>query len=150
MGGRVSQETVISSQIYGDIVVAGDQLYSFEKGIIGFSNTTQFALMPYEDSQFYVLHACTEELSFILLPAMLLEKELSFQIDSESVKFLGVSQADEIVTFLIVHFVDDLPYVNTKAPILIVPSTQKGCQYVINDGAYAVRESLVLKDSALC
>ncbi|MEF2243950.1 flagellar assembly protein FliW [Paenibacillus sp. IITD108] len=150
MDSKIIQQDVIKSSLYGEIPISNEQIYEFEHGLIGFSSIHNFVLFPYENSDLFILHALSEDTSFILIPALKIERELAFQVDSDTVEMLGVNDANEVVPFVIVHIVDDKPYMNTKAPILLVPSKQKGCQYVINDPSYSIREPLVMKESERC
>lgn len=144
------QDVTIHSSVYGEISVSTEQIYTFEQGVIGLSQITKYALLPYENSDFFIMQALTEDLSFILLPAAKLERELSFHIDEETAGLLETQKADDIVTFVIVNVVGGQPYVNAKAPILLVPATQKGCQFVVNSVDYSVREPMALKGSTAC
>lgn len=56
----------------------------------------------------------------------------------------------KLLLSFVLRFVDDEPFVNVRAPIVIVPSTQKGCQYIIQDDSLSVREPLVLLGDDAC
>lgn len=146
MGEKAIHTELIRSAVYGEITVTREQIYTFHQGLIGLSHITEYALLPYDNSDLFILQGCHEDISFILVPAAKVELELAFHLDEETVDLLDASNAEEVVPFYIVHVVDNSPHVNAKAPILIVPSAQKGCQYVINDGNYSVREPLVMKE----
>jgi len=141
---------VIQSAVYGEIQVSQNQIYELTKGIIGLPGISNYVLLPFEGSEFFILHAMTDEISFFLVPAMKVEKTMSFQIDEETISILGAEKEDDIVPFLIINLIDNQPFVNMKAPLLIVPSTQKGCQYIINDTSYSVREPLIMKGLETC
>jgi len=136
--------TVIHSQVYGELRPEEHQIYQFQQGIVGFSHLHQFALLPYEDTQLFILQAFEEEFSLILLPATMSGNVNGFHIDESVVSGLGIENANEVVAFYILRFIDDEPYVNLKAPILVVPTKQKGCQYVLTDDTVSVRERLIL------
>ncbi|WII37241.1 flagellar assembly protein FliW [Paenibacillus thiaminolyticus] len=132
-----SNVTVHSSN-YGDLHPEPHQIYEFVKGMVGFQAITQYALMPYDDSVFYILHAVEEERSFILIPANYVQN-YSFPIDQDTVEALGVQMSEEVVTMLVVNIINDAISVNLRAPVLFSPKTQKGCQYIITDSNLPVR-----------
>jgi len=136
--------TVIHSQLYGELRPEKHQIYQFQQGIVGFSHLNQFALLPYEDSQLFILQAFEEELSLLLLPASMCGNVEGFHIDEEVVTALEIESVEEVIAFYIIRFIDDVPFVNVKAPILIVPNKQKGCQYVLTNDSVSVRERLIL------
>ncbi|MEK4248269.1 flagellar assembly protein FliW [Paenibacillus sp. FSL W7-1287] len=141
---NIASELIINSQLYGEIHPEPHQIYTFEQGIVGFSHLKQFALLPYDDTELYILQSFSEEISLLLLPAVMSANTEGFRIDDATVCQLGVQKADEIVSFYIVRFIDQQPYINLKAPILIVPDQQVGCQYVISDESVTLREPLLL------
>jgi len=148
MGEKAVSEHVIHSQLYGELRPDEHQVYHFHQGIVGFSHLQQFALLPYEDSQLFILQAFYEELSLLLIPATSCANAADFHIDDEVVSALGIEKEEDVVAFYIMRFIDNEAYINLKAPILIVPSTQKGCQYVIVDDKVQVRERLIMAGEA--
>lgn len=148
MGEKVITSKVIQSQLYGELQPEVHQVYHFEQGIIGFSHLNQFALLPYEDTALFILQSFDDEISLLLLPAELSANSSGFNIGTDTIEQLGVHESNEIVTFYIVRFIDNTPYINLKAPILIVPQKQKGCQYVIPNESVSIRESLLLVGDA--
>ncbi|MHA6481282.1 flagellar assembly protein FliW [Paenibacillus sp. strain BS8-2] len=150
MSERATRTETFLQTAYGEVTLTEEQIYNFAQGVIGLPSITKYGLLPFADSGLFILQSLEEDLSFVLIPAIKVEKEFSFQVDEETVSQLGVQEPSEVVTMLIVHIVDGLPYINGKAPILVVPSTQRGCQFVINDGNYSVREPLVMKGPEPC
>lgn len=148
MGEKAATGIVIHSQLYGELRPEQHQIYEFQQGIIGFSHLNQFALLPYEDTQLFILQSFHEEISLLLLPAVMSGNNEGFHVDEATIAALGVDKADEIVAFYILRFIDSQPYVNLKAPILIVPKKQKGCQFVLTDDSVGVRERLILAGEA--
>ncbi len=135
----------IKSELYGEITVDAHQVYCFPQGIVGMSHLNKFALLPYEDTELFVLQAFQEEFGLMLIPTVLCVNKASFRLDEVTMQYLEISDADEVITFFILRFIDQKPYVNVKAPIIISTATQKGCQYIISDDSLSVRELLVLQ-----
>ncbi|HEY8529486.1 MAG TPA: flagellar assembly protein FliW [Paenibacillaceae bacterium] len=145
MGERM---TLIRSDRYGDLHVAEEQIYRFEKGIVGWQDIKQYALIGVEDTPFFILHAVDEQLSFILIPAEKVVLDYGFEIDDETVELLDAKKPEDVVIFLIVNIIDDAFYVNLKAPVLLVPRSRAGCQYVIHDRDYPLRFPLRRREEA--
>lgn len=144
MSEETVTDNVIRSKLYGELRPQQHQIYEFKQGIVGFSHLNRFALLPYEDTQLFVLQSFQDEISLLLLPAAMSRNSDGFQVDDATIKELGVHDAEDVIVFYILRFIDEQPYINLKAPILIVPNSQKGCQYIINDDTVSVRERLVL------
>ncbi|MFD2116995.1 flagellar assembly protein FliW [Paenibacillus yanchengensis] len=143
-------ENTIKSPIYGDLLYTEDQVYQFEQGIIGFSAISSYALFAYEDTALYVLHALEDEVSFLLVPSSIVAIEMEFKVDQQTIELLNATVPTDLSLFYIVHIVDDQPYINVKAPILLVTSSNKGCQYIIHDPKYPIREKLIMKELDTC
>jgi len=139
--------TVIETERYGPLEISSDNIYRFAKGIIGFEEYPSFALISVEDGAYYILQAVDGQLSFLLIKADLFVNDYGFEINDETVELLGISSPDQVVVFLILNIVDDQPYVNLKAPILLAPDTKRGGQFVIHDQDYPIRFPLGRKEN---
>ncbi|QNK58357.1 flagellar assembly protein FliW [Paenibacillus sp. PAMC21692] len=150
MNERNTESAIVVHTPYGEATVSPDQLFTFTSGIIGLSHIQNYALVSFADSDLHVLQSLDGNISFILISAAMIDKEYTFRIDEETVERLGVSDPAQVITMFIVHIIDDKPFINSRAPILLVASTQRGCQFVIHDANYAVREPLVMKGAEPC
>ncbi len=140
--------TVIESERYGLLEISADNIFQFAKGIVGFEGFQSFALVAAEDNAYYILHALQGQLSFLLVRADLFTEDYGFQINEETVELLEISGSEQVVVFLILNIIEDQPYVNLKAPILLAPNSRRGGQFVIHDQDYPLRFPLIRKEHA--
>ncbi|MCR8660504.1 flagellar assembly protein FliW [Paenibacillus endoradicis] len=150
MGENTISNQVIKSDLYGEIIVEDHQIFHFAQGIVGFSHLKQFALLPYEDTELFILQSFSEDISLLLFPAVYSGNNISFRIDEATVDQLGVKGEAELAIFYVLRFIDNSPFINLRAPILIVSNTQKGCQYVVPDESLSIRAPLELKGDDVC
>lgn len=143
------QEIYINSERYGELVLSENQIFRFDKGIVGLQEIDAYGLIALEDTPFFILHALREQLSFILIPAEKAVRDYGFTIDSETIETLRIEKVEDVVTFLIVNIIDDELYVNLKAPILIAPEQLTGCQFVIHQIDYPIRHPLAGKEEVI-
>lgn len=99
MTENVDTAQTIQSDLYGEMTVSAHQVYQFPQGLVGMSNLNQFALLPYEDTELFVLQAFDDELSLLLIPTMHCGNQANFNLDKHTVTQLGVTEQDEIITF---------------------------------------------------
>lgn len=137
-----SKRVAIQSDRYGELLVNEDQIYRFDKGIVGWQNLHEYALIPLEEMPFYMLHATEGSVSFFLIPAEQVVEDYGFRIDEDTVQLLGASQPDEVSTMLIVNIIDNQLFVNLKAPVLLSPKCRAGVQFIIHDMDYPLRYPL--------
>ncbi|MGZ7445966.1 flagellar assembly protein FliW [Paenibacillus sp. TH7-28] len=135
----------IHSETYGVLEVKEEQIYSFEPGILGIPEIKQYALLPMQDTPFYVLHSLEDEVSFILLPSHQVVENYSFRLPEEIVDSLQLASPDEVGVMLIVNFQSSELFVNLMAPVLLAPHSQKGCQYIIKDQEFPIRHPLLIQ-----
>jgi flagellar assembly factor FliW len=140
----------IHSSVYGDLNVSPESIFNFPKGLVGITKTREFGLLGLDNSPFSILHATAEDLSFILVPAPQVTKDYQFEIDEETVELLGITNPDEVEVWLIVNIIDDQLYVNLKAPVLLVPKSRTGCQYIIHNLNLPIRQPLDREESVSC
>ncbi|WP_040952409.1 flagellar assembly protein FliW [Gorillibacterium massiliense] len=135
---------LIQSSAYGTISVTDEQVFAFESGIVGIPEIREYAILPFQDTSFFILHALSGDVSFILLPASQAAiPDYSFELSDEAAERLLAKDPRDLEVFLIVNAQEDRLYVNLLAPILLSATVRKGYQYVITDKAYAIRHPLV-------
>jgi len=139
---------VVESEAYGKFEVDEEQIYHFPKGIIGFDDLHEYAMIQVEEGPFHVLHALDAQLSFILLPASLAADNYGFHIGQNVIDLLEIAKPDQVMTFVIVNVVDNQLYVNLKAPIIINTINHKAAQHIIDDASYPLRHPLSFKEGS--
>lgn len=149
MEAREDTYRQIESPHYGTLTVPEREIYRFENGLIGLPQSREFALVPFQDTPFYLLHAIEGGLSFVVMPPSLAVENYEFEIPDELAELLGLRFPDQALTFVIVNIVDDRPCVNLKAPIILVPGSRKACQYILHDKDFPIRYPLG-KESSTC
>ncbi|MBN2980632.1 flagellar assembly protein FliW [Cohnella algarum] len=132
----------LQSDVYGTLQVNEEQVFEFQKGIIGLQEIQRYALFQLESTPFSILHALDAQISFILIPASEAVEQYGFRIDDETAELLRVAHPEEVVTMLVVNVIEDRIYVNLKAPILLSPTNRSGVQFVIHDQELPVRYPL--------
>jgi|HigsolmetaAR206D_1030411.scaffolds.fasta_scaffold01357_13 flagellar assembly factor FliW len=151
MGCPDTEETLyVKSTKYGELTFHKDQVYRFPQGLIGLPHLDRYALFPFDQTDFFILQALSEDISFILIPAATAKCDYSFEIDQGTIELLDIQKPEDVATFFIVNVIEDQIYINAKAPILLVPSSQLGCQYVVNETIYSIREPLRREDESQC
>ncbi|MED5018445.1 flagellar assembly protein FliW [Paenibacillus chibensis] len=142
------KQQVIQSSVYGSLDIAEDQIYHFESDILGIPNIREYALLPIDDTLFFLLHAVEEDVSFVLLPAVQAVEGYGFQLQEETVSLLQLESPEDAGVMLIVNIHDQDIYVNLKAPIILSPHSHKGCQFIINDQDLPIRHRLERKEES--
>lgn len=138
----------LSSKRYGDLWVEPEQIYDFPHGLVGLHELKRFALVPFEGSPFYLLHAFEGDWSFLTVPTELISTVYEFQLDEATAQSLDITDMNDVAVLLIVNWTEERPFVNLKAPLLLNTVNRKGCQYIIQDRDYPIRHPLTFKETA--
>lgn len=133
-----TEDIVIQSSTYGEIKPQEYQIYHMTKAIVGFQSIREYALIPYEDTPFFILHAVHDDINFIVLPAENVNN-YTIELDRDTVEELELEKPEDVATFLIVNLQGDEISVNLRAPILFAPHSRKACQYIIHNLELPIR-----------
>lgn len=138
---------IIQSSVYGDIQVNREQIYHFPKTIVGISDYKEYALIQMEETPFFILHALHDDFHFILIPAEEVFRDYEFDLSPNIVDLLQIEKPQDVIPFLIVNMIEDELFVNLKAPVLIAPVRKKGCQHIVTEKEYPIRQKIFGKET---
>lgn len=136
----------IESSAYGTLEIDEQQIYHFETGILGLPDIREYALIPMQDTTFFILHSTQDDVSFVLVPANQAVQDYSFQLNNDIVEVLHIRSPEDVAVMLVVNVTEDQLYANLLAPILFVPESLTGCQYIIKDQELPLRHPLLRKE----
>ena len=134
-------ERIIHSSVYGELKPQEHQLYQMTKAMVGFQSIRNYALIPYEDTPFFIFHATDEDVSFIMLPATHVDN-YTIKLDQATVAELQLTAPEDVTTMLIVNLNQEEVSVNLRAPVLLAPHSRKACQYIIHNQELPIRHVL--------
>lgn len=140
----------INTKYHGEVEV--NDILSFEKGIPGFADEKQFALLPLSDDEtFFVLQSTvTSELGFILSSPFQFFREYDFQLEEATVEELSLESEKDIAVYTILTVQD--PFENTTAnlqgPIIINLKNHKAKQVILHNEQYKTKHPIFEKTEA--
>lgn len=136
---------IIQTSRFGSLEVDSDRLMTFPKGLLGFPESKQYALVQTgENSGFYWLQAVDcAELAFVVCDPRLFVPEYRIPIKADDLVHLGVDDIESAQVFVIVNRADDHLTGNLQGPLLINVQTRVGYQLVLSDRRYTTRHRLM-------
>ena len=136
---------IIETSRFGPLEVDETRLITFERGILGFPDTAQYALMQTgEESAFYWLQAVDrEDLAFVVCDPRLFVPEYRVPVKTEELAPIGVTDPDRAQVFIIVNKMEDLLTGNLQGPLVVNVDTRQGRQLVLSDKKFSTRHPLV-------
>jgi flagellar assembly factor FliW len=133
----------IETSALGVLVIKDDQIYRFPKGIPGFEQETEFAIIDLEEGPFSYLQSLkTEELAFLLTDPFVFCPGYEFELPAAEAEELEIDHA--VVVRAIVTLRDKLEEstLNLLAPVVINSDKRIGKQIVLHHSSYPTRQLL--------
>ncbi|MEK4353588.1 flagellar assembly protein FliW [Paenibacillus sp. FSL R5-0475] len=141
---------IIETLSWGEIDVDEEQLYHFPKGLPGFDEETDFALIAVEETPFWYLQSVKEKgLSFLLSDPFVFYPSYEFDLPDDEAEELGIDK--EVVVRCIITLKEqvDQSTINLLAPIVLNPVKHAGKQIVLHRAPYHTKHSLLLEQSVI-
>lgn len=135
----------IETRLFGKIEVDINKVINFENGIIGYNNLKQFMVIhdsDNEDSKILWLQSLDEgDMALPVIDPLIVKPDYNPVVEDEMFKCIGEIIENEIFVLTTLTVPSDITKitVNLKAPIIINPSTMKGCQIIVDNDKYLVK-----------
>ncbi|MBV2197207.1 flagellar assembly protein FliW [Bacillus velezensis] len=134
---------IIKTKYHGEIRIDEGQIISFENGLPGFNDETQFVVLPLsEDSPFLASQSVKQEhIAFIVASPFIFFKGYEFDIDHATLELLHIEDIEDVEVMAILTLEE--PFENTtanlKAPIIVNKKEMKAKQIILHDASYETK-----------
>ena len=135
----------IKTKVFGEITVDDDKMIYFPKGIIGFPELKDFALIHDEEKGANSIHwlQSVQEPAFAMpvIDPLVVCPDYNPEADDELLNNLGELKADDMLVLVTVTIPKDLTKmsVNLKGPIVINAAERKAIQVIAVGDTYQVK-----------
>ncbi|MFQ5502780.1 MAG: flagellar assembly protein FliW [Phycisphaerae bacterium] len=136
---------MIETSRFGGIEVDDQRFLNFSKGLVGFPDDREFALIQTgPDSAFYWMQAVHRpELAFVVCDPRLFVQDYRISIKSDDLNQIGLSDTSGSQVFVVVNKVDEMLTGNLQGPLIINVATRVGKQLVLSDKRFSTRHPLM-------
>lgn len=132
---------------FGEIEIADDKIIVFDKGIIGFPELREFALIYNEDrgsnggSIRWLQSMNRGDFAMPVMDPLVVDPSYNPQVDDELLKPLGEMNPDAMLVLVTVTVPKDIKdiTVNLKAPIVINGCNREAAQLIVDGDEYKVK-----------
>ncbi|MCL6601870.1 MAG: flagellar assembly protein FliW [Paenibacillus sp.] len=133
----------IKTAAWGSMEISEEQVYHFPKGIPGFQEELDFALIDLEEGQFAQLQSLqTAELAFLLADPFVFYPQYEFDLPQNDMDELQIKDSVVIRSIVTIKNPLDQSTLNLLAPVVLNPDTRMGKQVVLHKSAYQSRHLL--------
>jgi len=135
----------IQTTRFGRLNIDEQGIISFSRGLLGFSDHTQFALIqPNADSCFYWLQSTQQaDLAVVLVDPQLFFKDYQVPIKGETAEELGLTDLSAAQVLVICNRVDEWLTGNLLGPVVINTAQRIGQQIVLTEKRWTTRQPLM-------
>ncbi|MDD1514476.1 flagellar assembly protein FliW [Priestia megaterium] len=136
----------ISTSYHGDIEIDNQQTLTFNQGIPGFLEETEFVILPLPEAEaFQVLQSIqTKEVAFIITDPFQFFLDYDFQLEPQEIEKLQLKQAEDAAVYVLLTMSDSVEKItaNLQAPVIINTKQQLAKQVILINTAYETKHRL--------
>lgn len=136
---------IIETLSWGRLEVDEEQLYHFSKGLPGFDEETDFALIAMAETPFWYLQSLRDKgLSFLLGDPFAFYPSYEFELPDDEAEELEIKS--DVIIRCIITLKENIEHstINLLAPIVLNPVGLSGKQIVLHRAPYHTKHSLLL------
>ncbi|WP_153732403.1 flagellar assembly protein FliW [Sporosarcina obsidiansis] len=136
----------IETKFHGTIQIKPTETWYFPKGLPGFEEETEFALLPIEGNDAFQVLQSTKQASiaFIVANPYTLVDNYTFEIDEPTIGLLEITKPEDIMALGIVSmkkpFEDST--INLQAPLIFQLHNKKAKQMILNENCFDIRHPI--------
>ena len=136
----------IQTKFHGELNIHPNQIWNFPKGIPGFEDETEFALLPIEENHtFQVLQSTvTRDIAFIVANPYTLVEDYTFNIDEPTIDLLKIKNEQDVFVLGVLSLKEpfETSTINLQAPLIFQANTKIAKQMILNENAFSMRHAI--------
>ncbi|AJI23897.1 flagellar assembly protein FliW [Priestia megaterium] len=136
----------ISTSYHGDIEIDNQQTLTFNQGIPGFLEETEFVILPLPEAEaFQVLQSIqTKEVAFIITDPFQFFLDYDFQLEPQEIEKLQLQQVEDAAVYVLLTMSNSVEKItaNLQAPVIINTKKQLAKQVILMNTAYETKHRL--------
>ncbi|KAA0966791.1 flagellar assembly protein FliW [Sporosarcina sp. ANT_H38] len=136
----------IQTKFHGELNIQPNQTWNFPKGIPGFDDETEFALLSIEGNHtFQVLQSTvTPDIAFIVANPYTLVEDYTFNIDEPTIDLLQIKNEQDVFVLGVLSLKEpfESSTINLHAPLIFQSNSKKAKQMILNDNTFSMRHPI--------
>ncbi|MCP4713295.1 MAG: flagellar assembly protein FliW [Planctomycetes bacterium] len=139
----------VMSTRFGHIEVDQERLLKFPKGLLGFPENQEYALLQTNDEgNFFWLQSVDQpEVAFVVCDPLLCVPDYQVPIKPEDHELLKLESLEHVQTLVIVNKIDRNLTVNLQGPLVINALNRRGRQVVLSEKKFSTRHPMMDLDA---
>ena len=135
----------VTTRVFGEITIDDEKIITFPKGIIGFPDLTEFALVHDSEKGTDTIHwlQSIQEPAFAMpvMDPLMVCPDYNPEVNDELLSHLGKLNPEDMLVLVTVTVPKDLTKmsVNLKGPIIVNTAERKAVQMIVEGDKYQVK-----------
>lgn len=143
---------LVRTKYFGDVDLSDDKIITFNDGIMGFEECKKYTIIYDLDSSdepkiSWLQSVDRKELALPIINPFVVDEAYNPIVEDEMLKPLGELTEENTIIFLALTVPKDVKKMsaNMKAPFIINCDTRKGCQIIVENQDYQVKNFIYEK-----
>ena len=136
----------IQTKFHGALKIQPEQTWDFPKGLPGFEDEKELALLPIEGNGiFQVLQSMkTADVAFIVGNPYTHVEDYSFKVDEPTMDLLEINKQEDVFVLSVLSLKEpfESSTINLQAPLIFQTKTKKAKQMILNDNTFSMRHPI--------
>jgi flagellar assembly factor FliW len=131
---------------YGEMEIAEAQQIKFPRGLFGFEDLRDFALLDAAQQPFYWLQSMERvEVAFVLIDPLFFRPDYTPDVDAGELEEIGAERGEDRLVFAIVTIPENssLMTANLQGPLILNRRTREGRQSISTNPRWGVRHIIL-------
>jgi len=130
---------------FGQIEVDGSRLIKFPKGLLGFPDNQEYALVQTNDEGnfFWLQSVDRPELAFVVCDPLLFVPDFQVPVKPDDLERISIKSMDDVQVLIVVNKNGQTLTGNLQGPLIINVVNHQGRQLVLSEKKYSTRHPLM-------
>ncbi|AHV99349.1 flagellar assembly protein FliW [Paenibacillus sabinae] len=134
---------IIETAALGSLDIQEEKIYCFPKGIPGFEQETEFAIIDLQEGPFSYLQSLkTANLSFLLTDPFAFYPQYEFELPDTEAEELEITDMVDVRAIVTIRDTVEESTLNLLAPVVLNPEKRLGKQVVLHRSPYLTKQLL--------
>ena len=136
----------IQTKFHGELKIQPEQTWVLPKGLPGFEDEKELALLPIEgNGVFKVIQSTkTADVAFIVGNPYTIVEDYSFKVDEPTMDLLEINKQEDVFVLSVLSLKEpfESSTINLQAPLIFQTKTKKAKQMILNDNTFSMRHPI--------
>jgi flagellar assembly factor FliW len=135
----------ITTKYFGEVEIQKEDVTTFEQGIPGFSDESEFVFLPLDETDFVIMQSVlTPSLALVTTSPFNFFKDYEIKLSDGVINQLQIEKEADVTLFVILNVKEPFSdsTANLVAPVIINEKKKLGKQAILENSPYKTRQSL--------